>query len=65
MQAMRALTKFFRENPQALVLLIISVVLGLGTFIAVLIAIAGSGNSTPTGEPEGVIALAGTLLLFR
>ena len=63
--AMRALTKFFRENPQALVLLVISVVLGLGTFIAVLIAIAESGNGTPSGEPEGVIALAGVLLALR
>ena len=57
--------RLFRENPQALVLLVISVVLGLGTFIAVLIAIAESGNGTPSGEPEGVIALAGVLLALR
>jgi hypothetical protein len=61
--AMAGLKKFFRDNPQALVLLVICVVLGLGTFIAVLIAIAESGNGTPAGEPEGVIALAGMLLL--
>ena len=59
---MRALSQFFRANPQALVLLIICLVLGLGTFIAVLVAIAQSGNGTPSGEPSGVIAVAGTLL---
>ena len=59
---MRAMTKFFRDNPQAFVLLVICVVLGLG---AVLIAIGESGNGTPTGEPEGVIALAGVLLVLR
>jgi hypothetical protein len=58
---MGKLAEFFRANPQALVLLVICVVLGLGTFIAVLIAVAGSGNGTPTGEPSGVIAL-GSLL---
>jgi hypothetical protein len=50
------LIRFFRANPQAFVLLIICVVLGLGTFVAVLIAIAGSSSGTPTGEPSGVIA---------
>jgi hypothetical protein len=32
-------------------------VLGLGTFIAVVIALASSGSSTTTGEPSGVITL--------
>jgi hypothetical protein len=50
------LIRFFRANPQALVLLVVCVVLGLGTFIAVLIAIAGSGSGTPTGEPSGMVA---------
>ena len=59
---MRALSQFFRSNPQALVLLIICLVLGLGTFIAVLVAIAQSGNGTPSGEPSGVIVLVGGLL---
>jgi hypothetical protein len=56
------LIRFFRANPQAFVLLVICVVLGLGTFIAVLIAIAGSGSGTPTGEPSGVIAPLAALL---
>ena len=33
----------FRANPQAFVLLVICVVLGLGTFVAVLIAVRGLG----------------------
>ncbi|HEX4009059.1 MAG TPA: hypothetical protein VHX62_03590 [Solirubrobacteraceae bacterium] len=53
---------FFRENPQVLVLLVICVVLGLGTFIAVLISLAQNGNGSPTGEPSGVIALGAMLL---
>lgn len=52
---MRALVRFFRSNPQALVLLVVCVVLGLGTFIAVLVAIVGSGGGTPSGEPTGVV----------
>ncbi len=59
---MRALSQFFRANPQAFVLLMICLVLGLGTFIAVLVAIGQAGNGTPSGEPSGVIALAGGLL---
>ena len=58
---MRALAQFFRANPQALVLLIICVVLGLGTFIAVLISLAQHSNGTLNGEPSGVIALGGLL----
>ncbi|MFZ0091013.1 MAG: hypothetical protein WAL63_16015 [Solirubrobacteraceae bacterium] len=53
---------FFRSNPQAFILLLICVVLGLGTFIAVLVALAQSSNGTPSGEPSGVIMLVGGLL---
>ena len=52
---MQGVIKFFRANPQALVLLVICVVLGLGTFIAVLIALASSPNGQTTGDPEGVV----------
>jgi hypothetical protein len=59
---MQGLLRYFRANPQAAVLLAICLVLGLGTFVAVLIAIAGSSNGTPTGEPSDVIwALSGLL----
>ncbi|HEY6525707.1 MAG TPA: hypothetical protein VIY10_18130 [Solirubrobacteraceae bacterium] len=56
------MTKYFRANPQVFVLLLICVVLGLGTFIAVLVALVQSGTTTPSGEPSGVIAIAGALL---
>jgi hypothetical protein len=48
---------FFRENPQALVLLVICLVLGLGTFLAVIFGIMTSGSTTPSGDPSGVIVL--------
>ena len=50
----RDVVKFFKANPQALVLLIICVVLGLGTFLAVVIALLGS-NGTTTGQPSGAV----------
>jgi hypothetical protein len=59
---MRAMARFFRSNPQALVLLIICVVLGLGTFIAVLVSLSQHSNGSLNGEPSGVIAMAGRLL---
>ena len=46
---------YFRANPQVLVLLIVCVVLGLGTFIAVLISLATAGSDQTTGEPSGAI----------
>jgi hypothetical protein len=54
----REVREFFRANPQVLVLLVICLVLGVGTFIAVLLAIASSGPGHVTGEPSGVIRLA-------
>ena len=59
---MRAMSKYFRANPQVFVLFVICVVLGLGTFIAVLVALVQSGTTTPTGEPSGVIAMAAALV---
>ncbi len=60
MSEMRAAGRYFRANPQVLVLLVICVVLGLGTFIAVVIAIGTSGGSY-AGDPSGVVGLAGIL----
>ncbi|HTX10854.1 MAG TPA: hypothetical protein VME22_19670 [Solirubrobacteraceae bacterium] len=60
---MQGVIKFFRANPQALVLLVICVVLGLGTFIAVLVALASSPNGQTTGDPEGVILGAHAALM--
>ncbi len=51
---------YFKANPQAFVLLVICVVLGLGTFIAVIIGLVGAGSGQTTGEPSGAISgLAG------
>ena len=47
--------EFFRNNPQALVLLIITVVFGVGAFVAVIIALATAGSSTTDGEPSDAI----------
>jgi hypothetical protein len=59
---MSQLKTFFRANPQAFVLLVICIVLGLGTFIAVLIAIAASGSTSPTGDPSAAIEIAERLI---
>lgn len=52
---MHGLIEFFRANPQALVLLIICIVLGLGTFIAVIVALVLAPTGQTTGEPSGAI----------
>jgi proteasome assembly chaperone (PAC2) family protein len=57
------MVNYFRANPQVFVLFVICLVLGLGTFIAVLVALVQSGTTTPTGEPSGIIGAAGALLV--
>ena len=59
---MSELRRYFKANPQALVLLVVCVVLGLGTFIAVVIALIGAHGGQVSGEPSGAIALARGLL---
>jgi hypothetical protein len=54
---MRDIRQFLRANPQVLVLLVICLILGLGTFLVVLFGIASSGPGHVTGEPEGSITL--------
>jgi hypothetical protein len=56
------MVQFFRANPQALILLIICIVLGLGTFVAVLISLAQHSNGSLNGEPSGVIDMVGALV---
>ncbi len=53
--------RFLRANPQAAILLFICIVLGLGTMIAVLIAVGGSSSTTGASYPDGSVinALAG------
>jgi hypothetical protein len=59
------LVEFFRRNPQALALLVICVVLGIGTFIAILVSLASSPNHSGPGYPNGAVtafqALVGVL----
>ena len=52
---MQGVIRYFRANPQVFVLLVICVVLGLGTFIAVLIALVTTPGDQTTGEPSGAI----------
>lgn len=50
------LVKFFRSNPQALALLIVCIVLGLGTFLAVMIGLITASSHNTAGYPEGLIS---------
>jgi len=61
--SMADLRRFFRSNPQVLVLLIICLVLGVGTFLAVIFGLISAGSTRGTGEPSGVIVLARLLSL--
>jgi hypothetical protein len=49
---LRDVLHYLRVNPQVAVLLFICVVLGIGTFIVVLISLGTSGGQ-PTGDPDG------------
>jgi hypothetical protein len=64
---MHEIREFLRANPQVLILLLICLILGIGTFLVVLFGIASSGPGHVTGEPSGAIgvghALAGAVLL--
>jgi hypothetical protein len=62
---MHGLVNFFRRNPQALALLVIVLVLGIGTFIAVLIALGSSGTKTGPGYPTGTLLLSHALGIAR
>lgn len=55
MGEVKAFVAFMRANPQVLILLIICVVLGLGTFVAVLFGVASSGSTTTNGYPSDAI----------
>lgn len=52
---MQSVIRYFRANPQVFLLLVICLVLGVGTFIAVLIALATAPTDQTTGEPSGAI----------
>lgn len=52
---MQGVIRYFRANPQAFVLLVICIILGLGTFVAVLVALVTTPGDQTTGEPSGAI----------
>jgi hypothetical protein len=61
---MHDVRRFLRENPQVLVLLLICLVLGFGTFFIVLFGIVSSGpHAHITGEPSGSILLGHVTVL--
>jgi hypothetical protein len=59
---MRELRRFFRANPQVLVLLLICLILGLGTFLAVIFGLVEAGPGKVTGEPSGAVGTPATSL---
>jgi hypothetical protein len=59
---MREIVQFMRENPQVFVLLLICLVLGLGTFLAVVFGLLSSGPGKVTGEPSGAVLLAAAMV---
>ena len=50
-----AVATYMRANPQVFVLLVICLVLGLGTFLAVVFGLLTAGSGQTTGEPSGAI----------
>ena len=56
---------FLRANPQVLVLLVICLVLGIGTFVVVLIGLVTAGSDQTTGEPSGAVLGTHSLFLAR
>jgi hypothetical protein len=49
---MRNVLDYLRANPQVAILLFVCVVLGVGTFIVVMISLVSSGGQG-TGDPDG------------
>jgi hypothetical protein len=57
---MQGVIRFLRANPQVAVLLVVCIVLGLGTFLAVVIGLVTAPTDQTTGEPSGAILGAHT-----
>jgi hypothetical protein len=55
---MQDIIRFLRANPQVVVLLVICVVLGLGTFLVVLFGLVTAPTDKTTGEPSGAVLAA-------
>ena len=52
---MEDVIKFLRANPQVFLLVVISLVLGIGTFLAVIISLITAPTDQTTGDPSGAI----------
>jgi hypothetical protein len=61
---MKPLVSFFRANPQVFILVLVCLVLGIGTFLAVIFALVTAGSDTTTGEPSGTIGLLHAMSAF-
>ena len=57
------LVRFLRANPQVFILLLVCLILGIGTFLAVVFGILTAGSTTTTGQPNGAIGLAHLLVM--
>jgi hypothetical protein len=62
---MRDVVKFFRANPQVFVFLMICLILGLGTFLAVVFGLVTASPGTNSGEPGGAILAPHAAALLR
>ncbi len=59
---MKPLVSFLKQNPQVLVLLLVCLILGVGTFLAVIFGLVTAGSSTTDGEPSGSILVVHMLI---
>ena len=57
-----AVIAYLRANPQVFVLVVICIVLGFGTFLAVVLGLLTAGSGQTTGEPSGAVMRAYALI---
>jgi hypothetical protein len=57
---MQEVIKFLRANPQVFLLVVISLVLGIGTFLAVIFGLLTAPSDQTTGDPSGAVLAAHT-----
>jgi hypothetical protein len=57
---MRDILQFLRANPQAMILLVICVVLGFGTLIALMFGLLASGPAPASNNSD-----AGVIVVFQ
>ena len=62
--SVKALIAYFRANPQVFVLVLVCLILGIGTFFAVVFGLISAGSDTTNGEPSGVVGPLNALIGF-